>query len=366
MANERVWMYRNVGTKESPVWEKWFAKTVADAVKMGENDEKSIVDYVNEKIAALIDGAPEIFDTLKEIAEYIESHKSVSEALNAAIAGKADKNHTHADATQSASGYMSGNDKKKLDGVAAGATANDTKYKNQTPSTVAVGGIPKGYVPPSEGVEAIEMLNKLLHAYVAPTVSAAMTPSNGGVVEVGTTQNVTGVTVNITMGSAAITKIEVLDGEEVIGSLTEGIKAGANPITLTKALSVTANKQLSVKVTDAENKVVTAKTGAYTFVSPYYYGAIAADANPTEELIKAATKIVQAKGNKSFNFTCANQKMMFAYPKSYGNISKILDANNFDVTGTFNRVEVTVNGVAYYALSNDASTVSNFKMTFNH
>ena len=366
MANERVWMYRNVGTKESPVWEKWFAKTVADAVKMGVDDERTIVDYINEEIAALINGAPETFDTLKEIAEYIESHKSVSEALNAAIAGKADKNHTHADATQSASGYMSGNDKKKMDGVAAGATANDTKYKNQTPSTVAVGGIPKGYVPPSEGVEAIEMLNKLLHAYVAPTVSAAMTPSNGGVVEVGTTQNVTGVTVNITKGSAEITKIEVLDGEEVIGSLTEGIKAGANAITLSKALTVTANKQLSVKVTDAEKKVVTAKTGAYTFVSPYYYGAIAADANPTEELIKAATKIVQAKGNKTFNFTCNNQKMMFAYPKSYGNISKILDANNFDVTGTFNRVEVTVNGVAYYALSNDASTVSNFKMTFNH
>lgn len=368
MANERVFTYRNVGTEEAPVWEKWFQKTVADAVLMSdrEDDKKTIVDYVNEKIAGLINGAPETFDTLKEIADYIESHKEVADALNAAIAGKADKNHTHQDATQAASGYMPASDKKKLDGVQEGATANDTKYKNQTPSTVAVGGIPKGYVPPENGVEAIEMLDKLLHAYVAPTVTASMTPANGGVVEMGTTQNVTGVTVNITMGSAAITKIEVLDDSEVIATLTEGIKAGANPIALTKALSVTANKQLSVKVTDAESKSVTAKTGSYNFVYPYYYGVLAAEAVPTETLIKGANKVVQAKGNKVFNFTCTNQKMMFAYPKTYGNLSKILDANSFDVTGTFARSEITVNGVAYNVYVNDASTVSNFKMTFNH
>lgn len=364
MAKERVFNYRNTGTKDAPVWEVWFAKTVADAVMMSDTDgeTKTIVDYVNQKIADLIGGAPETYDTLKEISDYIAAHKEVADALDSAIGNKVDK---VAGKGLSTNDYTTA-EKTKLAGVAAGATVNDTLYKNQTPSTTAVGGIAKGYVPPTSGVEAVEMINKMLHPYVAPTVTAAMTPNNGGVVEAGTTQSVTGVTVNITLGSAAITKIEVLDGSTSLGSKTSGIAAGANTITFASALSVTANKQLSVVVTDADGKSVTAKTGSYTFVSPYYYGAIAAGTEPTAAVIKAATKSVQAKGTKSFNFTCANQRMLYAYPKSYGALSKILDANNFDVTSTFTRSEVTVDGVAYYAYANDASTVSSFKMTFSH
>lgn len=369
MAKERVTNYRNVGTAEKPVWEKWFQITVADAVLMSDADgeDETIVDYVNKKINDLIGGAPGTFDTLKEIADYIASHEEVAEALNQAITSKADKNHTHTAATQSAGGFMAPTDKKKLDGVASGATKNDTLYKNQTPSTVAVGGVPKGYVPPTSGVEAIEMINKMLHAYVAPQVSASAVPENGGVFEIGTSKQVTAVNVNITLGSDPITKIEVWDGaESLVGSKTSGIQAGANTVTLTEALTINSNKQLTVKVYDGESRTVTVKTGYFTFVSPYYYGAIGASAAINEATVKGTTKSVSTKGNKSFNFTCNNQKMLFAYPKSYGVLSKILDANNFDVTSTFTRSEVTVNGVAYYVYVNEASTVSNFKMTFNY
>lgn len=368
MAKERVFTYRNVGTESAPVWEKWFQKTIADAVLMSDSDseEKTIVDYVNGKIDSLIGGAPGTYDTLKEIADYIATHKNVADAMNAAITNKAEKNHTHSVVTQTVNGYMASADKKKLDGVSEGATVNDTKYKNQIPSTVAVGGIEKGYVPPVGGVEAIDMLDKLLHPYVAPKVSAAAVPDNGGTFETGISRSVTAVTVTITMGSAAIKKIEVLDGTTVLGSLTSGIKAGANTVTLTSPLTVTANKTLSVKVIDSESKAVSANTGAFSFVSPYYYGSVAANVtNLTEVQVKALSKSVTAKGNKSFNFTCADQKMVFAYPKIYGMLSKILDANSFDVTGTFARTEVTVGSVVYYVYMNEASTVSGFKMTFN-
>ena len=368
MAKERVFQYRNTGTQESPVWEKWFQKTVADAVLMTDNDgeDKTIVDYVDQKIADLIGGAPGTYDTLKEIADYIASHAEVAEAINQAITNKADKNHTHTSATQTVGGFMAATDKKKLDGVETGATRNDTLYKNQTPSTVAVGGIPKGFVPPESGTEAVEMINKMLHAYVAPQASASMKPTNGGVFEIGTSQSVTAVDVNITLGSTGIKKIEVFDGGQSVGSLTSGIKAGVNTVTLTNPLTVTTNKQLSVTITDNENKSITAKTGTFTFVSPYYYGAIAANEVPTEALIKAATKSVTTKGTKSFVYNCKDQKIMIAYPKTYGPLKKILDPNNFDVTDTFTQNEVTVNGVAYYAYANSASTVSNFKMTFNY
>lgn len=119
MANERVYTARNAGTKETPKWEVWFGITVADAVKMSDdpNDTKTIVDYVNQKIADLIGGAPAAYDTLKEIADYIASHQSVADALNNAIANKADKTV----ASTSANGLMSKEDKTKLNGIATGA-----------------------------------------------------------------------------------------------------------------------------------------------------------------------------------------------------------------------------------------------------
>lgn len=46
---------------------------------------------ISTAISGLIDGAPETYDTLKEIAEYIASDKTAMEALNAAIGNKADK-----------------------------------------------------------------------------------------------------------------------------------------------------------------------------------------------------------------------------------------------------------------------------------
>lgn len=46
---------------------------------------------ISTAISGLIDGAPETYDTLKEIADYIEAHKSVETALNEAIGKKADK-----------------------------------------------------------------------------------------------------------------------------------------------------------------------------------------------------------------------------------------------------------------------------------
>ena len=42
-------------------------------------------------ISELIGGAPETYDTLKEIADYIASHEDVVTALNAAIGNKVDK-----------------------------------------------------------------------------------------------------------------------------------------------------------------------------------------------------------------------------------------------------------------------------------
>lgn len=52
---------------------------------------QNAVAYTDQRIAALINGAPETLDTLKEIADAMEQNKSVVEALNNAIGTKANQ-----------------------------------------------------------------------------------------------------------------------------------------------------------------------------------------------------------------------------------------------------------------------------------
>jgi len=53
-------------------------------------------DAISAAIAELIDGAPETYNTLQEIAAYINSHEDVVTALNSAIGSKADKSTVEA------------------------------------------------------------------------------------------------------------------------------------------------------------------------------------------------------------------------------------------------------------------------------
>ena len=67
---------------------------------------------ISTAISGLIDGAPETYDTLKEIAAYIASDKTAMEALNAAIGNKADKTDFEAvKATVDALGALASKDK---------------------------------------------------------------------------------------------------------------------------------------------------------------------------------------------------------------------------------------------------------------
>ena len=56
-----------------------------------QSDSEAVDAKISAAISELIGGAPETYDTLKEIADYIASHEDVVTALNAAIGNKVDK-----------------------------------------------------------------------------------------------------------------------------------------------------------------------------------------------------------------------------------------------------------------------------------
>ena len=78
--------------------------------------------YTDSAIDKLLgEGTPEALDTLKEIASALGDDPNLAGTLTTEIGKKADKDHTHNDATTTTAGFMSAEDKAKLDGIAEGA-----------------------------------------------------------------------------------------------------------------------------------------------------------------------------------------------------------------------------------------------------
>ena len=125
-----------------------------------------------------------------------------------------------------------------------------------------------------------------------------------------------------------------------------------------------SNSRFRVAVRDTRNTYY-ANTNSLSFYYPYYIGTILQDEVLTNDVIINLPKKVQSKATITNNFSTNNECMLIAYPKSYGALRQIVDANGFDVTNTFTQNEMIVTtNQTYYVYINKASTVSNFKMTF--
>ena len=89
-------------------------------------DQEAVQGLIDTSIAALINSAPETYDTLKEIADYIASDKSAMETLNTAIGKKVDKVSGKQLSTEDFTTAL----KNKLDAIAAEATKVESSNTN--------------------------------------------------------------------------------------------------------------------------------------------------------------------------------------------------------------------------------------------
>ena len=216
-----------------------------------------------------------------------------------------------------------------------------------------------------------QLLTKLLFPYVAPQLSASSNP-NGGTFEKGDNQTVTEITARITKKSEKITKLEFLDGSNVLEVVEDSTIENGGTFKHTANLTVDTNKNFKVRITDAKGKAVEAGTGSFTFVYPYYFGKVAADKTTlTEDDIKSMTKKVEGKGNKSHSYTVNNERMVIAYPKAHGGLKSVIDPNGFDNTGAFAQSVISITGLdgtaqEYYVYVNGATTNTDFVMKFNY
>jgi hypothetical protein len=94
-----------------------------------------------------------------------------------------------------------------------------------------------------------------------------------------------------------------------------------------------------------------------------YYGVV------TESVFESTDNLsrkLRTSRSDTITFNLTNQRVLYMYPKSFGNLTSIKDANGFDYINSYTLSNVTVNNVEYnvYILT-DPVTITGFKQIYN-
>lgn len=148
-------------------------------------------------------------------------------------------------------------------------------------------------------------------------------------------------TISIQHGGSITYKTEVTYGDGPIKNTMLGIPY---PSTAIKSGSVTSSGTIK----------------AYALS---YYGVI--DGSEFVDVSGLTSKLRTSKSD-TITMSLTNQRIIYMYPKSFGNLTSIKDANNFDYINSYTLSNTVVNDVEYniYILT-DPVTITNFKQIFN-
>lgn len=108
------------------------------------------------------------------------------------------------------------------------------------------------------------------------------------------------------------------------------------------------NSSCVLKLVVGDGKVKSTKSVAIKFVHPTFYGAVSADADTTSDAtITALTKILNVDTDGSVDVSLSNQKLVYAYPKDYGELTSI-EASGINYIDSFTKSELSIDGVEYF------------------
>ena len=239
-----------------------------------------------------------------------------------------------------------------------GPAGGSTLSKDVT-TNIDVGAIESGTTIP-EGTTFTEFVEQLTITEIAPTIT--FSASGSGVKEVGSSVTPT-LTLNITgVGTGTPTSIKFYSGSTLLD--TQSYVSGTNSYSYTMESAITTNTTvkgvLEYEKSNGDSASVE-KTASYTFVLASYYGAVT-NAPTTLADIQALTKNVKNTKALTTTFTLNNQRSCYCYPASFGNLSSIKDANNFEYINSYTRT--TVGDYVVYTLT-DAVTATGFKQVYS-
>ena len=172
----------------------------------------------------------------------------------------------------------------------------------------------------------------------------------------------------IVKGSKDIEKVSVFINNEVIATFEGDTLKENGEYNVDYIFNPETNETFIIKVTayDGQNTTVT-KT--ITFVGKSYWGYVEeAVVTPTEENVKGLQFNV-VKNSRALTYSeiqIGYGKVLYAYPKVLGALSKIVDEDGRNYTGSYVMSEVTVDGLEYYCyLLKDAMGTDNGYQKFS-
>lgn len=201
--------------------------------------------------------------------------------------------------------------------------------------------------------------------YVAPAISLSATP-NSTIREYGNPITSIAFTATTTKTTDPITTVEFYRGASLAYSVPTPDPAGGTEL-WTETTDIESTTTFTAKVSDGTS-TTTSNSKTYTFVYPFYWGVGAQSLTPAQ--IQALTKSVTAKGTKTFDSSPSSEVFYFAYPKSYGLLSSILDTNSFETISdytvrdeSFTMLDATSQDYYIYEYNNP-TTQTDFTNTF--
>ena len=208
--------------------------------------------------------------------------------------------------------------------------------------------------------------------YTKPTLTTSLSSSN---IRHNVSTSIT-ITPNFTQNDAgAIISYSLTKDGNVIYSNTS-TSAYTDTITLSHGSSVTYSATVSYGNGIVKNTLLgiaypstSIKAGSISSnatVKGYalsYYGVI--NTNSIDN-VNNLTNILRTSKSSTLTFNMTNQRVVYMYPKSFGNLTSIKDANNFDYINSYTLSTMTLDGVEYnvYILT-DAVTINGFKQIFS-
>ena len=167
--------------------------------------------------------------------------------------------------------------------------------------------------------------------YVAPLISLSVSPS-ASLREKGSTVGTVSMTATITKKSDDITDVTHYRNGVLVHTEAAPNPSGG-PETYVDSTPFSDNMSFYSRVV-AGGAYVQSNTVTYPFVYPFFWGAGAQDLS----VASIGGKQIVNKGTRTPSFVgSAGEVLYYAYPASYGDLSKIEDVNGFDVTGAFTK-----------------------------
>ena len=228
-----------------------------------------------------------------------------------------------------------------------GLVTGDAKLTQALTPTEDIGSI-KGKTYPV-GTNLEQVIRDICIRYQAPTITLTTTPATKLYDIVTDSISTILLKASVTKKTNNVTKVSFYRDDTVVNEVTTGVASGGN-FQYQYTPSTSINTDVTFKATATDGKQTTTSTYVIKFVGRSYYGICDAGvSDPDETVIKSGSNVL--KDTKVYTYSGINMeyaKVFYAYPKVFGELSKIFDpVNNLQYLSDFQKSIQTVDGLEY-------------------